>query len=123
MMSKIIVCDDDKFLVEMIARGLEKNNYEVYRCNNGSQALLLAEVKDDVSLVITDLNMPGLNGLEFSAKLRSLPKYQNTPIIMLTSESEKEMVKKGRDIGITAWAVKPVNQNKILEIVSRALGQ
>ena len=74
-----------------------------------------------VDLVISDINMPKLNGIELTRELRSQPNYSRTPIILLTTESDPAKKAEGRAAGATGWIVKPFNQEQLLAVVSKVL--
>ncbi|MFZ2540298.1 MAG: response regulator, partial [Gallionella sp.] len=77
---------------------------------------------DTINLILTDQNMPKIDGLTLIKTLRSLPKFAATPILMLTTESSDEMKAQGKAVGATGWLVKPFNPHKLLEVVSKVIG-
>jgi two-component system chemotaxis response regulator CheY len=78
-----------------------------------------ASVKPD--LIITDLNMPGMNGLEFLAQLRNIEATKKTPVLMLTTETKDELKQQGKALGLTGWIVKPFNPDQLKMAINRVL--
>lgn len=84
----------------------------------------IAEIKSKVivpDLIITDLNMPEMNGLEFLAALRGLPECKKIPVLMLTTETKDELKQKGKELGLTGWIVKPFNPAQLKAAIERVL--
>ena len=83
----------------------------------------LAEIKSGVTpdLIITDLNMPVMNGFEFLQELRKLPSTQRTPCLMLTTETKAELKQQGKALGLTGWIVKPFNPAQLKQAITRVL--
>jgi two-component system chemotaxis response regulator CheY len=75
-----------------------------------------------VDLVLTDQNMPRMDGLTLIKLLRALPTYEKTPILMLTTESSDEMKQKGRAAGANGWLVKPFDPQRLIEVVKKVIG-
>ncbi len=121
-MYKILVCDDDKFLCEMMAVNLKKAGHEIFKASCANEAYSLS-LENRVELFILDLNMPGDTGLELVDKLHGLPDYKDVPIIMLTSETKAEKVKEGKVRGVAAWATKPISPNKLIQVVGKVMSR
>jgi two-component system chemotaxis response regulator CheY len=121
-MSKTIMTVDDSSSVRQLIRfSLASEGFNVLEASDGQYALdKLKEVQAD--LIITDLNMPHLNGLELIKALRALPAYRFTPIIMLTTESQMGTVKEGKEAGATGWIVKPFSPAHLVSVVKKVLG-
>ncbi len=83
----------------------------------------LADLKAGVvpDLIITDLNMPVMNGFEFLAELRKLPATARTPVLMLTTETKDELKQQGKALGLTGWIVKPFNPSQLKSAITRVL--
>lgn len=120
-MKKILAVDDSNSLRQMVAFTLKQAGYEVTEASSGEQALQSAKTTS-VNLVLTDVNMPGMNGLELVRHLRALPAYKFTPILVLTTESSAEKKQEGRQAGATGWIVKPFSPEQLLATVKRVLG-
>ncbi|MDR3449175.1 MAG: response regulator [Alphaproteobacteria bacterium] len=118
MVQRILAVDDSKTMREMVAFTLKSAGYEVMEAEDGQAALnALNGVRIDA--VITDLNMPNLNGFGLIRALRANPAYKYTPILMLTTESGGSKKEEGKAAGATGWIVKPFNPEKLVEIVKK----
>ena len=110
--------DDSKTMRDMVAFTLRSAGFTVSMAEDGKQALtMLANAQIDV--LITDLNMPVLDGVGLIRALRADPKWRALPILMLTTESDSNKKAEGRSAGATGWLVKPFNPEKLIEIVNR----
>jgi len=104
----------------MVSFTLRNCGYEVIEAIDGQDALdKLAG--HDVALVLTDQNMPRLDGLSLVRKLRAMPNYAGVPILILTTESSNEMKQQGRDAGATGWLVKPFDPDRLVDVVRRVI--
>lgn len=106
----------------MLAYVLTSNGYHVIEAEDGEQGLAFAKA-NQADLVLTDQNMPKMDGLALIKALRSLPNYRKVPIMMLTTESSQALKQQGRDAGATGWMVKPFDPEKLLEMLKRAFAQ
>lgn len=119
---KILAVDDSRSLRQMVGFTLRGAGFEVTEAEDGQQALDLAR-SASYALVLTDHNMPVMDGITLVRSLRALPAYRSAPILLLTTESSDEMKAKGRAAGATGWIVKPFNPERLLEIVRKVTGQ
>ncbi len=120
MSKRIITVDDAATMRKMVGFTLKSTGHEVLEAADGVQALSTIK-QQQVDLVITDVNMPNMDGIELTRQIRTLPNYQKTPIILLTTESDPGKKNQGRAAGATGWIVKPFNQDQLLSIVSKVL--
>jgi len=120
-MKKILAVDDSRSLRNMVAFSLRTGGYEVTEAQDGVEGLDRAK-QEDFDLVLTDQNMPNMDGLTLIAELRTLPNYAKTPILMLTTESSDEMKSKGRAAGANGWLIKPFDPQKLLDVVKKVIG-
>ncbi|MFC1684327.1 response regulator [Pseudomonadota bacterium] len=120
-MACIMAVDDSASMLQMVAFTLKGAGYEVVEASDGVQALNLAKQKA-VNLVITDVNMPNMDGISLIKELRALPTYKFTPLLMLTTESSPEKKQEGKAAGATGWIVKPFNPDQLLATVKKVLG-
>lgn len=121
MSKRILAVDDSRSFRQMVSLTLRAAGYEVTEAVDGSDALAKARAQD-FHLVLTDQNMPSMDGLALVRSLRALPTYRTAPILMLTTESSEEMKQQGRAAGATGWLVKPFNPARLLEIVKKVAG-
>ena len=117
----IITVDDSRTMRDMVSYTLKEAGYNVLEAEDGQHALsVLNSQKADV--VITDLNMPNMDGIELIKSLRAQNDYRATPILMLTTESDDAKKNAGRAAGATGWIVKPFNPEKLLSVVKKVAG-
>jgi two-component system, chemotaxis family, chemotaxis protein CheY len=120
MPKTIMTVDDAATMRKMIVFTLSAAGYQLIEAEDGAAAL--RQLRDrSVDLVITDVNMPNMDGLELTRQLRTLGHFQKTPILLLTTESDPEMKNRGRAAGATGWIVKPFKQEQLLAVVSKVL--
>jgi two-component system, chemotaxis family, chemotaxis protein CheY len=122
MMAKtILAVDDSGSLRQMVAFSLKAAGYHVIEAVDGQDGLEKARLQV-VDLVLTDQNMPRMDGLTLIKSLRALDTYQRVPILMLTTESSDEMKSKGKAAGANGWLVKPFDPQKLTEVVKKVIG-
>jgi two-component system chemotaxis response regulator CheY len=121
MAKTILAVDDSGSLRQMVAFSLKAAGYDVVQAVDGQDGLNKAKEKT-VDLVLTDQNMPIMDGLTLIANLRSLGSYQSVPILMLTTESSDEMKAKGKAAGANGWLVKPFDPKRLIEVVQKVIG-
>lgn len=117
----ILAVDDSGSLRQMVVFSLNAAGYQVIEAVDGEDALNKAKT-NVVDLVLTDQNMPNMDGLTLIKSLRSLSTYQKVPILMLTTESSDEMKALGKAAGATGWLVKPFDPKRLLDVVQRVIG-
>ncbi len=121
MSKKILAVDDSGSLRQMLSFTLRSGGYQVVDAIDGVDGLQKAQASP-FDLVLTDQNMPNMDGLTLIRRLREEPAYRSVPILMLTTESSTEMKNKGREAGANGWMVKPFDPNKLLEVVAKVIG-
>ena len=121
MKKKILTVDDSPSVRQMVKLTLAGAGYDVMVAGNGLEALNAAKATT-VDMVVTDLNMPVMNGLGLIRELRKLPAYRGTPILFLTTESDSEIKKEAKAAGATGWVTKPFQQDQLVALVKRVLG-
>lgn len=121
-MAKSILCVDDSASVrQMVKLTLSGAGYEVAEASDGRDALTKAG-SSAYHMVVTDLNMPNMDGLSLIRELRKLPIYRGVPIIFLTTESDEGKKAEAKQSGATAWITKPFKQEQLLAVVKKVLG-
>lgn len=118
MSKRAITVDDSKTMRDMVAFTLKGAGFEVLEAEDGKVAIGVLG-NQPVDLIITDLNMPNMNGIEFIKEVRQNPTYKFTPILMLTTEGDNTKKTEGKDAGATGWIVKPFNPEKLLQVISK----
>lgn len=121
MTKMILAVDDSASIRQMVAFTLKSAGYDVIEAVDGQDGLEKAKTKA-VSLVLTDQNMPRMDGISLVKELRALPQHKSTPILMLTTESSDQMKAQGKAAGATGWLVKPFDPAKLLEVVNKVIG-
>lgn len=121
MTKTILAVDDSASIRKMVQFTLSGAGYDVVEAVDGQDGLERAKGQQ-VSLVLTDQNMPRMDGLTLIRSLRGMPEYARVPILMLTTESSDEMKAKGRAAGATGWLVKPFAPQGLVNIVKKVIG-
>ncbi len=120
-MPTILAVDDSASMRQMVSFTLKGAGYDVIEAVDGVDALNKAK-QQSVNLVITDVNMPNMDGITLIAELRKLPAYKFTPLLMLTTESAPEKKQAGKAAGATGWIVKPFNPDQLVATVKKVAG-
>ena len=122
MAKKVLVVDDSAAIRQSITFILSQEGYETVEAADGLEGLGGLGAIQAVDLIITDVNMPNLDGIGFIKKAREMPKFRFTPILVLTTESQGSKMNEGKEAGATGWIVKPFNSDKLLGIVKKVVG-
>ncbi len=117
----ILTVDDSASIRQMVSFTLKSAGYGVIEASDGEEGLTQAK-RHPVNLVITDHNMPKMDGLALIKSLRGLAEYRSVPIFMLTTESGPAMKAEGRAAGANGWMVKPFDPARLLELVRKVIG-
>lgn len=115
-----LIVDDSASMREMIAFTLKGAGFTVLQGANGQEGLDKLDA-GGAEIVITDLNMPVMDGLTFIQKVRTRPKYKFTPILMLTTETQDSKKQAAKTAGATGWLVKPFNPEQLLKVIAKVL--
>src|SRR5512135_2751045 len=121
MAKTILAVDDSGSLRQMLSFSLKAAGYGVIEAVDGQDGLAKAK-KQTVDLVLTDQNMPGMDGLSLIKALRGMKNYQSVPILMLTTESGDDMKALGKAAGANGWLVKPFDPARLTEVVKKLIG-
>ena len=121
MAKTVLTVDDSPSIRQMVSFTLKSAGYEVIEAADGMDGLDKAKAKA-VNLVLTDQNMPRMDGISLIKSLRATPQYKSTPILMLTTESSDSMKSQGRAAGATGWLVKPFDPQKLIEVFKKVIG-
>lgn len=121
-MKKILAIDDMRSMRDLVKSVLEKRGYSVTTAEDGLKALAAAQ-KTPFDLIISDINMPNLDGVEFVSHLRSLPNYASVPVLMLTTESADDKKNAARMAGANGWIQKPFNPDRLATAVEKTLAK
>ena len=119
-MHSILAVDDSASMRQMVSFTLKNAGFNVVEAVDGLDALKKTNQRD-FSLVLTDQNMPRMDGITLTKKLRDNPKFKTTPILILTTESSDQMKQAGRGAGATGWLVKPFDPAKLIEVIKKVV--
>lgn len=119
-MHSILAVDDSASMRQMVTFTLKSAGYSVVEAVDGQDALEKSG-QHDFDLVLTDQNMPRMDGINLTKSLRNHPKFKATPILILTTESSDQMKQAGRDAGATGWLVKPFDPAKLIEVIKKVI--
>jgi two-component system, chemotaxis family, chemotaxis protein CheY len=120
-MHSILAVDDSASMRQMVSFTLKSAGYNVVEAVDGQDAYEKTNGRD-FDLVLTDQNMPRMDGISLTKKLRDNPKFKTTPILILTTESSDQMKQAGKSAGATGWLVKPFDPQRLLATINKVLG-
>jgi len=120
MQKTVMIVDDSASLRQVVSIALRGGGYDVIEAGDGQQGLDNLDGRK-INLIISDVNMPRMDGLTMLQKIRDMPNYKFTPIIMLTTESGRDKKEMGRSSGAKAWMVKPFKPDQMLDAVSKLI--
>ena len=115
----ILIVDDSSSLRTVVKLALQRAGYSVIEAGDGQQALAALESAGKVHLVVSDVNMPNMDGITLLTRIKQHPRHKYLPVVMLTTEGQDEMKARGRAAGAKAWIVKPFNPPQLLDAVSK----
>lgn len=121
MTKQVLIVDDSPSIRQMVEATLKSASYGVTVAKDGQEALDICQSKR-FDFVLTDQNMPRMDGLTLIKSLRALSAFATTPIVVLTTEASDEMKAQGRAAGATGWMVKPFDPRKLLEVAAKVMG-
>lgn len=121
MNKTILIVDDSESIRELVCFTLKSNGYHVLKGIDGKDGLKQLNGADDVHLIITDLNMPGMDGIDLVKNVRANPAYKYLPILILTTESQMSKKQKAKKAGATGWIVKPFVKDRLLNVVQKVM--
>lgn len=121
MTKTILAADDSPSIRHLVSLTLSSMGYRVVAAENGAQALQSART-DTIDMVVTDLNMPVMDGLTFIRELRKLPSCKGVPVILLTTESDGQKKQEAKAAGATGWITKPFQQEQLVAVAKKVLG-
>lgn len=117
---RLLVVDDSSSMRQLVVLTLQSVGLEAVPVSNAAEALTVV-ANERFQLVLADVNMPGMDGISLTRRLRELPDYEHVPILILTTETSIERRNEGRAAGATGWLVKPFNPEQLIVAVSRAI--
>ncbi|WP_088330449.1 response regulator [Lacimicrobium sp. SS2-24] len=121
MSKKILIVDDSPSIRQMVEVTLKSEGYDITAATDGQNALDICQ-DHSFDFVLTDVNMPNMDGISLVKALRQMAAFAATPIVMLTTEAGSDMKSQGKAAGATGWMVKPFDPSKLLQLVAKVLG-
>lgn len=118
MAKRILAVDDSRTMRQMVSYTLKGAGFDVVMAEDGQHALTVLD-GDKVDCIITDINMPNMDGFELIGVLRNEGAHRYTPILILTTESDAQKKERGKSLGATGWIVKPFNPEKLVQVVNK----
>ena len=115
MAKTILVVDDSGTVRQQVSMALKQAGFAIVEAADGEEALAAIESNRAIDMVVCDVNMPNLNGLEMVEKIKSNPEHKSLPILMLTTEGQPSMIKRAKDAGAVGWIVKPFDANQLVQ--------
>lgn len=117
---RVLTVDDSRTILAMLHHTLSNAGFEVLQAEDGQQGLDVLK-SQDVDVVITDINMPVMDGIEFIKHVRASGQYQSLPILILTTETSQDKRDQGKAAGGTGWIVKPFDPEKLISVIHRVV--
>ncbi len=121
MSKAALVVDDSPTMRQMVALTLTNAGFKVVEAEHGKDAIAKVSGGPKMDIVVTDLNMPEMDGITLIKELRKMASFKFTPILMLTTESSPDKKQAGKDAGATGWIVKPFNPELMLKVIAKVL--
>jgi two-component system, chemotaxis family, chemotaxis protein CheY len=121
MAKTILIVDDSSSLRMVVKLALNRAGYEVLEAGDGKEGLAQLEKAGKVHLIVSDVNMPVMDGIAFVTEVKKHPRHKFTPVVMLTTEGQDAKKEQGKAAGAKAWIVKPFNPPQLLDAVSKLI--
>jgi two-component system, chemotaxis family, chemotaxis protein CheY len=122
MAKTILVVDDSGTVRQQVSMALKQAGFETAQAADGREGLAMVDANRNISMVICDVNMPNMNGLEMVEKIKAKPENKSLPILMLTTEGQPSMIKRAKDAGAVGWIVKPFNASQLVQTAKHLTG-
>ena len=122
MGKKIMIVDDSKTIRQQVSFTLQKGGYEVIEAEDGKDGLAKLQANPDIAMVISDVNMPNMNGLEMVEAMKLDAKTSAVPVVMLTTEGATELIDRAKKAGAKGWLVKPFKPDQLVAAVTKLAG-
>ncbi len=121
MTQRVLVVDDSPTMVMSLKTALKMNGFDVDTAGNGQEALSKLKAGAKPNLILTDINMPLMGGMELIGKVRAMPEFRFVPILTLTTEGDSAKRDEGKRMGATGWLVKPVSGDDLVRVIRKVL--
>ncbi len=121
MAKNILIVDDSESIREVVGLALRSEGYNVTVGVDGADGLRLLLETPNINLIVSDLNMPNMDGIQFLKEVRKIDKYKYLPILILTTESQEQKKMEAKNAGATGWIIKPFVKEKLLAVVKKVI--
>jgi len=121
-MKKILIVDDSSMIRLVVSKAAKKAGYDIIEASNGKEGLEQLNKNENISLILSDINMPIMGGMEMISEIKDDDSAKFIPIVMLTTEDSEELKQKGRELGVKAWMVKPFNEKTFIKAMMKLIG-
>ncbi|MEN0066616.1 MAG: response regulator [Myxococcota bacterium] len=118
-MTKVLIVDDSATVRQQVGGALRQAGFEVVEADNGQKGADTIESRSDISLVVCDVNMPIMNGMQMLERVKGGGKHAELPILMLTTESRPELIQKAKSLGAKGWIIKPFKADLLVKAVTQ----
>jgi two-component system, chemotaxis family, chemotaxis protein CheY len=122
MPAKILVVDDSRTIRHQVGTALSQAGYQIIEAEDGIQGLSTLDAQRDIALVICDVNMPNMGGLEMLARVKADPSHAALPVFMLTTEGKADLIHQAKRSGAKGWIVKPFKADQLVAVVRKTVG-
>jgi two-component system chemotaxis response regulator CheY len=119
MSAKVMIVDDSLMVRQQVRGALDRAGFAVIEAHDGADALQKLAASPETSLVVLDINMPNMNGIEFLQNLRGKPEHSKLPVVMLTTEGHPELMQQAKALGAKGWIIKPFKAELLIAAVQR----
>ena len=120
--ANFLVVEDSPTMRQLISFSLKRfKNAKIIEAVDGVDALKKLSGPDKIDLILTDINMPVMDGLDFCQQVRALPAYKFTPLLILTTESDETKKQQGKGVGATGWLIKPFNPQQLVKVIGQVV--
>ena len=120
-MATILIADDAASIRQLVSFTLKDAGHQILEADNGQKGFEIASSTGKIDLVISDVNMPEMDGIELTKQIRALPNHKGTPILLLTTESAADKKAEGKSAGATGWLVKPFKPEQLVATVNKVI--
>src|SRR6266446_4108930 len=123
MAKTILIVDDSCSVRQHVSMILVRAGFAMVEASDGQEGLAMVDSNRNIDMVICDINMPNMNGLDMVEKVKSKPENKSLPIVMLTTEGQASLVKRAKQAGAVGWIVRPFNSNQLIKTVCHLTGE
>ncbi len=122
MAKTILIVDDSSTVRQQVSMALKRAGFETAEASDGREGMAMVDSNRNIGMVISDVNMPNMGGLEMVEKIKSKPENKSLPILMLTTEGQPSLIKRAKEAGAVGWIVKPFNANQLVQTAKHLTG-